>query len=266
MNDLAPYQVRAVPRERALVLDLLWAAARRHTVHAFVELDVEALRRDNERRAERGGDAVSLTASVISAVARVAREHQELRSIRVGRRLVTFDRVDVGVVLERTIGARPVPMPTVVRGACTKSVEEIQGLMEEARTAPVGDASEVASFGVFAALPSFIRRLLLLASERFVGIAARYKTPIVVTSLGPLVGRGAAFGAPLAPVTLSVTIGGLVDRPVREGEGWRNHEHVCVTLSFDHDVVDGAPAARFIAQLRRELSGPPSADARPPPG
>ena len=27
-------------------------------------------------------------------------------------------------------------------------------------------------------------------------------------------------------------------------------DYLCVTLSFDHDIVDGAPAARFVSRLR----------------
>ncbi|MBW6536876.1 MAG: 2-oxo acid dehydrogenase subunit E2 [Mariniphaga sp.] len=32
-----------------------------------------------------------------------------------------------------------------------------------------------------------------------------------------------------------------------------NREHICLTLSFDHDIVDGAPAARFIRHLKRQI-------------
>lgn len=27
-------------------------------------------------------------------------------------------------------------------------------------------------------------------------------------------------------------------------------EYLCLTLSFDHDIIDGAPAARFTQQFR----------------
>ncbi|MFN2169360.1 MAG: 2-oxo acid dehydrogenase subunit E2, partial [Anaerolineae bacterium] len=28
-----------------------------------------------------------------------------------------------------------------------------------------------------------------------------------------------------------------------------NREHLCLTVTFDHDIVDGAPAARFIQRF-----------------
>jgi pyruvate/2-oxoglutarate dehydrogenase complex dihydrolipoamide acyltransferase (E2) component len=29
-----------------------------------------------------------------------------------------------------------------------------------------------------------------------------------------------------------------------------NREYLCLTVSFDHDIVDGAPAARFIQRFK----------------
>jgi pyruvate/2-oxoglutarate dehydrogenase complex dihydrolipoamide acyltransferase (E2) component len=29
-----------------------------------------------------------------------------------------------------------------------------------------------------------------------------------------------------------------------------NREHLCLTVSFDHDIIDGAPAARFIQHFK----------------
>ncbi|MFO7851774.1 MAG: 2-oxo acid dehydrogenase subunit E2 [Bacteroidales bacterium] len=30
-------------------------------------------------------------------------------------------------------------------------------------------------------------------------------------------------------------------------------EHLCLTVSFDHDIVDGAPASRFMNQLTETI-------------
>ena len=51
-------------------------------------------------------------------------------------------------------------------------------------------------------------------------------------------------------MTLLVTVGGTSMRPrLRDGH-LENREILPLTLSFDHGVVDGAPAARFVATLR----------------
>jgi pyruvate/2-oxoglutarate dehydrogenase complex dihydrolipoamide acyltransferase (E2) component len=47
-----------------------------------------------------------------------------------------------------------------------------------------------------------------------------------------------------------VTLGGIEEKPgVVNGE-IAIREYLSVTISFDHDVIDGAPAARFAQRLK----------------
>jgi pyruvate/2-oxoglutarate dehydrogenase complex dihydrolipoamide acyltransferase (E2) component len=53
--------------------------------------------------------------------------------------------------------------------------------------------------------------------------------------------------------TLTVAVGGIAQKPgVHEGE-IAIREYLDLTVSIDHDVVDGAPAARFVQSLRSLL-------------
>ena len=42
-------------------------------------------------------------------------------------------------------------------------------------------------------------------------------------------------------------------------------ETLSVTVSFDHDIVDGAPAARFVQHLRALVEAGPSLETAPGP-
>ena len=75
---------------------------------------------------------------------------------------------------------------------------------------------------------------------------------VMVTSAN-MAGKGAGWGIPVATHTLNVTIGGIVDRLVMTDGKPENREHICLTISFDHDIVDGAPAARFIRHLKKQI-------------
>jgi pyruvate/2-oxoglutarate dehydrogenase complex dihydrolipoamide acyltransferase (E2) component len=57
------------------------------------------------------------------------------------------------------------------------------------------------------------------------------------------------LGGPIASHTLNITIGGVVQRPVQKQGAIELHDHICLTVSIDHDIVDGAPAARFVRRL-----------------
>ena len=63
-------------------------------------------------------------------------------------------------------------------------------------------------------------------------------------------GKGGGWGIPMANLPLTVTLGGIAEKPgVFEGQ-MEVREYLDVTVSFDHDIVDGAPAARFTQQFR----------------
>jgi pyruvate/2-oxoglutarate dehydrogenase complex dihydrolipoamide acyltransferase (E2) component len=54
-------------------------------------------------------------------------------------------------------------------------------------------------------------------------------------------------------LTLMVTIGGPTSRAVVVDGRVENREYLPLTLSFDHSVIDGAPAARFASGFRNLL-------------
>jgi len=50
--------------------------------------------------------------------------------------------------------------------------------------------------------------------------------------------------------TLTVTLGGIAEKPGVVDGRIEIREYLSMTLSFDHDIVDGAPAARFTHRLK----------------
>jgi hypothetical protein len=50
------------------------------------------------------------------------------------------------------------------------------------------------------------------------------------------------------PVTL--TVGGIGTQPVLRDGQLDNREQLCLTVSLDHEVIDGAPGVRFGRRLR----------------
>jgi pyruvate/2-oxoglutarate dehydrogenase complex dihydrolipoamide acyltransferase (E2) component len=62
---------------------------------------------------------------------------------------------------------------------------------------------------------------------------------------------GGGWALPIDYHTLDVAVGGIASKPGVVEERIVPREYLCVTLSFDHDVIDGAPAARFISRFRQ---------------
>jgi len=63
-------------------------------------------------------------------------------------------------------------------------------------------------------------------------------------------GKGSGWGIPIAGHTLMLTLGGVASKPgVVQGQ-IAIREYLSLTLSFDHDIIDGAPEARFTQRLK----------------
>ncbi len=76
---------------------------------------------------------------------------------------------------------------------------------------------------------------------------------VAVTAVGMFAG-GAGFGiTPLSLMSLEVIIGGMSQRPRFIDGQVAARDVLDLTLTIDHNVVDGAPAARFAAEFRALL-------------
>ena len=80
-------------------------------------------------------------------------------------------------------------------------------------------------------------------------VQKKYGGTVGVTAVG-MFGKGAGWGIPINDHTLDVTLGGVASKPgVIDGQ-IAIREYLCMTLSFDHAIIDGAPAARFTERLK----------------
>jgi pyruvate/2-oxoglutarate dehydrogenase complex dihydrolipoamide acyltransferase (E2) component len=65
-----------------------------------------------------------------------------------------------------------------------------------------------------------------------------------MTSVG-MFGHHPGWGIPVSPVPLMVTVAGITAHPRAVGGA----VVLRLTVSFDHDVIDGAPAVRFVTRF-----------------
>jgi hypothetical protein len=76
-----------------------------------------------------------------------------------------------------------------------------------------------------------------------------------LTSVG-MFSHGAGWGIPTVfPNALMVTVGGIGERPVLVDGRAVARELLSLTVSVDHNLVDGAPATRFTQRLKDLVEG-----------
>lgn len=246
--DLLPF-----PGEREIVVDAGYLAAGRHVIYGLVEVDVTDARRLLRRRSEELGVKLSLTAFIVAALGRAVAADPRVQAYRDWRRrLVLFHDVDVVTMIEPRPGA--VAIPHVIRGAQQKSVEEITAEIRAIQNRPASSSQRNNRLTALAPrLPRFVRllffRILKLNPLWYKQVAGT----VVLTSVG-MFGRSGGWGIGFLPThNLGVTVGGISRKPGVRDDEIAIGEYLNLTLSFDHDVVDGAPAARFARRFVEQL-------------
>jgi pyruvate/2-oxoglutarate dehydrogenase complex dihydrolipoamide acyltransferase (E2) component len=246
----APFELRPFPRERHDVVDALEVGVRRHMVHALLELDVTRARALVRATEASGGGKLSFTAFLVASLARAIAEDRRLHACRDWRgRLVLFDDVDVVTLVESEVDA--VAIPHVVRAANRRTVRELHDEIRAIQARP-GASAQRSGFLARASryTPGFVRRAFLRMLRRSPQALKRVAGTTVVTSVG-MFGMGAGWAVPIVPLhTLGLTVGAVTPRPAAVDGRIEVREILAVTASVDHDLVDGAPAARFARRLR----------------
>ncbi|NUR97999.1 MAG: dehydrogenase [Kribbellaceae bacterium] len=244
-------QVRAVPWVRQLVIDTGRAARRRHAIHGLFEVDVTSA-----RAALRRDDAMQyFTAFVIHGIAAAVAAEPSIHAYRDLRgREVVFDQVDIGLPIEVDVDGAPFAFTHVLRDAGRRTVQELYDEIHAVKSDPHLSPSVRKEPWVHAylLLPGFVRVALLGALHRLPRAQRSLAGTVGVTAVG-MFGAGAGWGIGFQLHTLSVVVGGLARRPIFFQGVLVEREFLQLTVSVDHDVVDGAPAARFVHHLRDQL-------------
>jgi len=237
---------------RHVYADTLSLGHRKHTVHGLIEVDVtqpRALIRDHMTAS---GERISFTAFLAACLGRAVDANVEMHAYRDWRRrLVLFDDVDVSTMIEMQIDGKRLPLAHVIRAANRRTVRSIHDEIRElqARTDHGPPHPLWPYLRLYHWIPAFLRRLawrLLFASPHRI---KKHVGTVGLTAVG-MFGRGAGWAVTWPVYTLGLAIGGISPRPALAEDGvLETREFLSITLSVDHDIVDGAPIARFAQRL-----------------
>ncbi|WP_112237268.1 2-oxo acid dehydrogenase subunit E2 [Kribbella monticola] len=249
-------QVVAVPWVRRLVVDTGRASRRRHSVHGLFEVDVTKARQALRAHRRDTGEALSFTAFVVSCVARAVAADPAVQAYRDLRgREVIFPEVDVGLPIEVELDGVPFAFTHVLRDAGRRTVRELHDEIRAVRADPALSPSvrKQRWARAYLLVPAVLRTGLLGALHRFPGRQRAIAGTVGVTAVGMFAGGG-GWGIAFQVHTLSIVVGGITVRPALCAGQLVDREWLQLTVSVDHDVVDGAPAARFVNRLRSLLT------------
>jgi len=190
------------------------------------EIDVSALLEQVRAHSHPDGH-VGAFAWIVKATALALRKHPRFNATldSVHEEVLVNPRVHIGIAVDTADGL----MVPVVRCADAKSVAEIATEVERLAAACRGRAIEISTLrgGTFS-----------------------------ISNIGSL---GGLFATPIPnyPEVAILATGRMVERLVRTGDGSIvGHMLLPVSLTFDHRVLDGADAARFVNTLAEIVAQP----------
>ena len=244
------FEVKRFPPIRRATTSLLEAASRKHMIHAILEVDVLVPRDLIRHYRATGGETLSFTGYLSHCLATAVDSNRHMHAYRDWRnRLILFDGVDVSTPVERNLGDKKQVIPLILRSANDKSVLELHREIRNAQSSEPEQTGVFPLMRLFLLIPGFVRGFFFRIMDRFPHLMKKNGGTVMLTNVG-LFGEGGGWGIPIATHTLNVTVGGIVHRPILTPGGLEEREHLCLTVSFDHDIIDGAPAARFLQRFK----------------
>jgi pyruvate/2-oxoglutarate dehydrogenase complex dihydrolipoamide acyltransferase (E2) component len=262
-DSLGRYEIRKMSVTRRLYVDSFDALKPGHNMMSLCEFDVTDARK-GLRAQRRDGKRVSLFAYIIKAIADTLAEDFEFNSTRSGKRIIRFEDVDVNLPIETDTMGEKLPRQITIRRASEKTVEQIRDEIDAAKQrhemsgiAGQEDDRTLRLIRTMRFIPKLVRNGILRAFTGNPFMVKKMSGTTFVTSVGSF-GDVSAHMIPFlrSPRATSFVVGNVVRKPAVVGREVCIREILSMTLVFNHDIVDGAPAARFVSRLKKRIEKP----------
>lgn len=247
MKEKRGYTSRPVSFNRKAVIASASVTRRRNTIHCITEIDITVIRNLLKEHFEKTGEKLSLTAYLVTCLARTLKDHPNLNSFLKGHRQILLHGCTVSVLIERESEGELVPEPLAIHNAGEKSYRQINDEIRAAQQLPPSKLGSLTGNFWFRLIPSFLLRTFITLADRNISMAKRYGK-VAVTAVG-MHGNSTSWFIPHGSATVLVTVGSICEKKEWTDGAEQVHEYLCITASFDHNIVDGAPAARFVKQF-----------------
>lgn len=238
------------PAMQRFINEWLEQMCRPHSGFILFEVDITDVRRAIRASRARTGSPLGLTAFLTACWARAIAEHKLLHASHKGRgQLVLFDDVDVTVPVEREVEGHKIPVNAIVRAANRKSLAEIDQEIRTAKTGENPQSTAIRWARLWFLVPDLVRRFIWkrLLANPYRG--KRINGTTIVTNAG-MFGSGTGWGLFPSPYTASLLVGSIARKPGVVDGKIAVRDYLCLTVIVDHDIVDGAVAARFTQRLK----------------
>lgn len=219
----------------------------KNTIHSLTEVDITKAREMMKLHFEQTGNKLSLTAYIVGCLAKTISLYPDFNSFIKRKNLIVLDDLTISVLIERDVSGEKVPEPFGIQQVQMKSISEIQQEIRKAQEIKSDQIGSLSNYTWVKFIPVFLLKQFIRFAESNIKLAKAYGK-VCVTSVG-MFSKEKVWFIPHGSATVLLTVGSIDNKVVKIDNEFVEREHLCLTVSFNHDIVDGAPAARFMNDL-----------------
>jgi len=208
---------------------------------------------------QKKGKKVSLFASILKSIATALSAYPQLNSIRNHYRIIQFEDIDINIPLEIETQEGRIPRQVVIRNANQKTMEEIYSEIHSAKqeyeaTGHTGSEDKWAMriMKILFFVPRFIRKWILRSIAKNPFMIKKQSGTTFITSVSKFI-SGSGFIIPYLSSSRAVSfaVGSESDKFLIYNGKNVERTVISITIIFNHDIIDGAEAARFTNHLKQ---------------
>lgn len=224
------------------IIDFLNLRKNKNHIHGMFEIDITKVSKIISERKINENRSNAKIAYLLWCYGQAIRRHPEIQGIKNGKKIILFNDVDIAMTFEIPILEMiKVPVIYIFRSVQHKTYKEIIDELVSLKNKDLFKLNKTMNNSFFRALPGslrvFIRKTLLRDHIRFKNELGT----VAYTSLGQTLRNRKFWPIPIGPYPCLIASGSTYIRSDPDGEKiiW------CITISVDHNIIDGAPAVRF---------------------
>lgn len=250
------YKKHKFPNSRIASIDVCEIGRHKHHVAGLLEFDVTKSRIKIREYNRTHHKKISFNSWLISVIGKTLKKHETACSylFKKNKQLI-FNDINISIIVEKSLNGTKVPFPLVIEKTNEISIKSIAEKITIAKKQELNPKEIILQKrtrkieNIYYLLPKYIRLLFWRYLLRHPKMAFNKMGNVAYTSIG-MMGKINGWFIPISVHPICFGIGSIIKKPTVIDNEIAIREILNVSILIDHDVMDGAPMARFINELR----------------
>lgn len=248
------FKIQEIPKRRSMAPDIAWLSRSRNMMRGYMEVDVTDTLRMIRKWRNQNGKSLSFTTFLVVSVAKaVAAVPNVYCSHMRNDQVAYYEDVNILTMVEISDeeGER-IPVGHLFRAADKLGAEGIQKSLDEFQS-NYNCTDEIKKLDLLATIPRSIRRLILGGKPLDPRFIQSTMGNVLISNVSMFLPHRAAWVSGQSNHTIAIWVSSIVEKPCIVNGSILPRKILCLTIDLDHDLIDGAPGARFASTLVRMI-------------